>query len=110
MPTPTLTTYSQIFTAASNGTISLTGALNVESFNTINFMVNQLPAKDVKMTVSCVIGKISGQTIAQVVSSYPLVNEDQIHTVPVIGPEFSITLTGAPPKTAVPIEAWVFLH
>ena len=110
MATPTLTTYSQTFTAGSNGVVSLTGILNVESFNTINFMVNQLPVTNVKMTVSCVIGKISGQTIAQAVASYPLVNEDQIHTVNVIGPEFSITLTGAPPNTAVPIEAWVFLH
>jgi hypothetical protein len=110
MTTPAFTTYIQTFTAPNNGIIPLTGALNVESFNTINFMVRQLPNINVKMTVLCIIGKISGQTIAQTVASYPLPNEDTIHTVPVTGPEFSITLTGAPPNTAVPIEAWVFLH
>lgn len=110
MATPTLTTYSQTFTTESNGTIPLTGILNVESFNTIHFMVSQLPAANVKMTVSCVIGKISGETLAQTVASYPLPNEDPIHTIAVIGPEFSITLTGAPPNIAVPIQAWIFLH
>ena len=63
------------------------------------------------MTVVCDIGKITGETLAQTVGQFPLGTTAQIHTFDVIGPEFSGVLTGGgPPSTAVPIQAWVFLH
>ncbi len=64
----------------------------------------------VNMTVSCNIGKITGQTLAQTVAQFALGTAGQIHTINVIGPEFSVVLTGGPANTEVPIQAWVFLH
>jgi hypothetical protein len=64
----------------------------------------------VSMTVNCEIGKLSGTTLGETVATFPLGTAGQIHSFNVIGPEFSVVLTGGPATTDVPIQAWVFLH
>jgi|SRR5271166_480383 len=110
MATPVLNTYFQTFKTDNLGQIFLTGILNVENYNAINVEIIQWPHAAVNMSVLCDIGKISGQTLAQTVAQFPLGTAGQIHTFSVIGPEFSIVLTGGPANTDVPIQAWVFLH
>jgi hypothetical protein len=47
--------------------------------------------------------------LAETVGQFPLGTAGLIHTFDVVGPEFSVVLTGGPPKTKVPIQAWLFL-
>jgi hypothetical protein len=110
MSTPQLNSYFQTFKTDHLGQIFLTGILNVQAFNSINFEIIQWPHAAVNMTVMCNIGKITGQTLAQTVAQFPLGTAGQIHTFSVIGPEFTVVLTGGPANTDVPIQAWVFLH
>jgi hypothetical protein len=110
MAAPQLHTYFQTFKTDHLGQIFMTGILNVEAFDSINVDIIQWPHAAVSMTVLCDIGKISGQTLAQTVAQFPLGTAGQIHTFNVIGPEFSVILTGGPANTDVPIQAWVFLH
>ena len=110
MAAPVLKTYFQSFKTDNLGQVSLTGILNVEEYNSINVEIIQWPHAAVSMTVLCNIGKITGTTLAQTVAQFPLGTAGQIHTFGVIGPEFSVVLTGGPPITDVPIQAWVFLH
>jgi hypothetical protein len=88
----------------------MTGILNVEAYSKVNVEIIQWPHVGVTMTVVCYMGKITGQTLSQVVAQFPLGTGGQIHTFDVIGPEFSVVLTGGPANTDVPIQAWVFLH
>lgn len=110
MAAPVLHTYFQSFKTDNLGQIFLTGILNVQDFNSINVEIIQWPHAAVSMSVSCQIGKISGQTLSEAVAQFPLGTTAQIHTFNVIGPEFSVVLTGGPANTDVPIQAWVFLH
>lgn len=110
MAAPVLKTYFQSYDTDNLGQIFLTGILKVETHNSISVEIIQWPHIAVNMTVSCDIGKISGQTLAQSVAQFPLGTAGQIHTFSVIGPEFSVVLTGGPANTSVPIQAWVFLH
>jgi hypothetical protein len=110
MAAPVLHSYFQTFKTDNLGQIFLTGILDVKHFNSINVEIIQWPHAAVSMTVSCDIGKITGQTLAQAVAQFPLGTAGQIHTFDVIGPEFSVVLTGGPANTDVPIQAWVFLH
>ncbi len=110
MAAPTLTKYFSTFKTDSLGQIFLTGIINVEPYSQINVEIIQWPHVAVSMTVSCDIGVITGTTLAQTVGQFPLGTAGQIHTFGVTGPEFSIILTGGPPTTDVPIQAWVFLH
>lgn len=110
MATPVLHNYFQTFKTDKLGQIFLTGIINVEGFSSINVEIIQWPHVGVTMSVTCDIGKISGQTLAQSVAQFPLGTTAQIHTFPVIGPEFSVVLTGGPANTDVPIQAWVFLR
>ncbi len=104
-----LKTFFQTFTTDQLGQIFLTGPLNVEAFSKVNLQI--LAEAAVNMTVECDMGKISGETLAQPVGQLALeLSDPQIHTFDVIGPEFSVALTGGPPNTDVPIQAWVFLH
>lgn len=110
MATPQLHTYFNSLKTDKLGQIFLTGILNVEAYNSIDVEIIQWPHAAVNMSVSCDIGKISGQTLAQTVAHFPLGTTGQIHAINVIGPEFSLVLTGGPPNTDVPIQGWVFLH
>ena len=110
MANPTLNTYNQSFQTSSVGMVSVTGILNVEAYNTINLEIVAGPHAPAGMTVQCIFGQISGETLAQVVSQFPLGSATEIHTFNVVGPEFNLELVGGPPNTAVPIQAWVFLH
>ena len=110
MSTPVLHTYFQTFKTDKLGQIFLTGILDVRKFNSVNVEIIQWPHAAVNMTVSCDMGKISGQTLAQTVGQFPLGTAGLIHTFNVIGPDFSVVLTGGPANTDVPIQAWVFLH
>jgi len=110
MASPLLNTYFSTFKTDNLGQIFLTGILNVEAYNSISVEIIQWPHAAVNMSVTCDIGKISGQTLAQAVAQFPLGTAGQIHTFNVVGPEFSIVLTGGPANTEVPIQAWVFLH
>jgi hypothetical protein len=110
MATPVLKTYFDNYKTDNLGQIFLTGILNVKSHNSVNVEIIQWPAAaGVNMTVQCDMGKISGSTLAQTVGQFPLGTAAQIHTFNVIGPEFSMVLTGGPANTEVPIQAWVFL-
>jgi hypothetical protein len=88
----------------------MTGILNVEAYNKVNVQIIQWPHAPVSMTVSCMMGKINGETLAQTVGQFPLATAALIHTFDVVGPEFNLVLTGGPPATSVPVQAWVFLH
>ena len=110
MATPELKTYFQTFKTDGLGQIFMTGILNVEAYGKVGIEIIQWPHVAVSMTVSCMMGKLSGQTLAQTIAQFPLGTAGQIHVFEVIGPEFSVVLTGGPPKTDVPIQAWVFIH
>jgi len=56
------------------------------------------------------MGKISGVTLSETVGQFPLGTTAAIHTFNVVGPEFNLAITGGPPNTDVPIQAWVFLN
>jgi hypothetical protein len=110
MATPTLETYFQSFKTDNLGQIFLTGILDVQAYNSIDLEIIQWPHAAVSMTVLCDIGKLSGTTLGQTIAQFPLGTAGQIHSFDVIGPEFSVILTGGPANTDVPIQAWVFLH
>jgi len=110
MATPILKTYFQNYMTDNLGQIFLTGILSVEEFNSINVEIIQWPHAAVNMTVMCNMGKISGQTLAQTLATFPLGTSAQIQSFNVIGPEFTVVLTGGPANTNIPIQAWVFLH
>jgi hypothetical protein len=104
-----LNIFFQTFTTDQLGQIFLTGILNVEAYRKVNLQMT--PQAAVNMTVVCYMGKLSGETLAQTVGQFALeITDPQIHTFEVIGPEFGVWLTGGPPNTDVPIQAWVFLH
>ena len=105
-----LNTYFQTFKTDNLGQIFMTGILDVQAYNKVHVEIIQWPHAPVNMSVSCSMGKLSGSTLGQTVGQFPLGTAGLIHTFDVIGPEFSVILTGGPPKTDVPIQAWVFLH
>jgi hypothetical protein len=110
MAQPDLKTYFQTFKTDHLGQIALTGILDVKAYTKVNFEIIQWPHVAVSMTVQCFMGKLSGSTLGQTVDHFPLGTTGTIHTYEVIGPEFNVFLTGGPPNTDVPIQAWVFLH
>lgn len=110
MATPKLLTYFQTFKTDPLGQIFITGIVDVKDYNKVNVEIIQWPHAAVAMTVSCDMGKLSGTTLAQVVGQFPLGTAGTIHTFNVVGPEFSVILTGGPASTDVPIQAWVFLN
>jgi len=110
MAAPQLNTYFKTFKTDHLGQIFMSGILNIEAFNKVNVEITQWPHAAVNMTVMCNMGKITGQTLAQTVGQFPLGTAGQIHTFNVVGPEFTVVLTGGPPDTDVPIQAWIFLN
>ncbi len=110
MAAPQLNTYFKTFTTDRLGQIDVTGILNVEAYRKVSVEITQFPHVAVSMTVSCAMGKLSGVTLAQSVGQFALGTAGQIYTFEVVGPEFSVLLTGGPPNTDVPIQAWVFLN
>lgn len=110
MAAPKLTTYFKTFTTDPQGQVFMTGIVNVAPYGSVNLEIVQWPHAAVNMTVTCYIGKLSGSTLGQTVGQFPLGTAGQIHTFDVIGPEFNVVLTGGPPKTKVPIQAWLFLQ
>lgn len=107
---PELKTFFQTFKSDHLGQIFLTGILDVKHFNKVSVEIIQWPHTPVQMSVQVMMGKISGTTLSQLMEQFPLGTTAQIHAYDVIGPDFSVVLTGAPPNTDVPIQAWVFLH
>ena len=107
---PVLKTYFQTFKTDHLGQIFLTGILDVSRFNKVSVEIIQWPHTAVQMNVLCDMGKISGSTLAQTVAQFPLGTTAQIHAFDVVGPDFSVVLTGGPANVDVPIQAWVFLH
>jgi hypothetical protein len=105
-----LKTYFKKFKTNQVGDIDLTGILNVVDYRKVNVCVIQGPHEPDIMTVECRMGKLSGQTLCQVVGQFPLRAAPHVHTFDVVGPEFSIDLTGGTHYTNVNIQAWVFLH
>jgi hypothetical protein len=109
MPTPQLTTYFEDFETDAHGQIFMTGPVDVSQFAKVNLQVTQFPHA-AAMTVTCFMGKISGDTLSQVMATFPLGTTGRIHSFQVIGPEFNVVLTGGPPNVSVPIQAWLFLN
>ena len=107
---PELKTYFQTFKSDHLGQIFLTGILDVKHFNKVSVEIIQWPHTPVQMNVQVMMGKISGSTLSQLMEQFPLGTTARIHAYDVIGPDFSVVLTGAPPNTDVPIQAWIFLH
>jgi hypothetical protein len=103
-------TYFQTFKTDHLGQIFMTGTLNVEAYSKISIEIIQWPHVAVSMNVLCDMGKITGPTLAQTVAQFALGTAGLIHSFDVIGPEFSVVLTGGPANTDVPIQAWVFMH
>jgi hypothetical protein len=110
MPASQLNTYFQTFKTDNLGQIFMTGILKVDAYNKVNVEIIQWPHAAVSMTVVCSMGKLSGETLAEAVGQFPLGTTASIHAFPVTGPEFSVVLTGGPPNTDVPVQAWVFLN
>jgi hypothetical protein len=110
MAQPQVKTYFKKFTSDAQGQIFMTGPLDVSTYEKIDVEIVQWPQAPVKLTAKCAIGKISGETLAEEVASFPLSGSGKIHSFDVVGPEFSVVLTGATPKATVPIQGWVFLH
>jgi hypothetical protein len=110
MPAPRRIDYFRTFTTDPLGQIFMTGIVNVAPYNTVNLEIIQWPHAPVTMSVTCMMGKITGSTLAEELEHFPLGTVGHIHSYDVIGSEFSAVLTGGPPKTKVPIQAWLFLH
>ena len=110
MAAPKLITYFQTFKTDALGQIFMSGILDVSTYNQVNVEIIQWPHAAVSMAVSCDMGKLSGSTLAQVVGQFPLGTDGIIHTFNVVGPEFSVVLTGGTATTNVPIQAWLFLR
>ena len=102
MTTPKLHTYFETFKTDNLGQIFMTGILEVKDHNKVNVEIIQWPHAAVSMNVACDMGKISGTTLAQTVGQFPLGTTGVIHAFSVVGPEFSVVLTGGPPNTDVP--------
>jgi hypothetical protein len=103
-------TFFDTFTTDNLGQIFLTGVIDVQEYGKVHLEIFQWPTIQADMTVSCVMGKISGETLAQEIEQFPLGANPIIHTFEVIAPEFTVNLTGGTPATEVPIQAWVFLN
>lgn len=110
MPRSRLTTYFESFETDAHGQIFMTGPIDISEHGKVNLQITQFPHAAVSMTVNCVMGKVSGTTLTQVLASFPLGTTGPIHSFEVIGPEFNVVLTGGPPNVAVPIQAWLFLN
>jgi hypothetical protein len=112
MTTPVLKTYKKKFTSDAHGRVRLTGAgaLDIKEFSQADLEIVNFPNPLPNLMVSVYMGKISGWTLAQVVETFPLSGSTVIHTYPVIGPEMTVWVLGAPPNTDVEIQAWVLLH
>jgi hypothetical protein len=109
MPTQ-LNTYFVTEETDGLGQIFVTGILNVEQYNKVNVEIIQGPGAPTGMNVTCYMGKISGETLSQIVGEFPFGTATQIHTFEIVGPEFSLVLSGGPANTPVAIQAWVFLN
>lgn len=111
MATPLVKTYFKTFKTDRLGQIFMTGILNVKAYDKVSLEIVPGPgAPALSMTVQTTMGKLSGTTLGHTVDSFPLSPKTAIHAYDVIGPEFSVVLTGGPANTNVPIQAWVFLH
>ena len=110
MAGPQLTTYFRSFETDVHGQIFMTGPVDCSEHAKVNLQITQFPHTAVTMTVNCVMGKISGETLSQVLAAFPLETSGPIHSFDVIGPEFNVVLTGGPPSVSVPIQAWLFLN
>jgi hypothetical protein len=110
MPAPVLNEYFSTYTTDALGQIFLTGVVNVQAYSEVSLEIIQFPHAAVSMSVVCTMGKISGTTLAEDIAQFPLGTAGQIHSFDVVGPEFSVVLTGGPASTSVPIQAWLFLH
>ena len=110
MAAPKLVTYFKTFTTDALGQIFLTGIVDVSAYSQVNVEIIQWPHAAVTWLEKTLVQIPSGSTLAQVVGQFPLGTAGLIHTFNVIGPEFSVVLTGGTPTTDVPIQAWLFLR
>jgi hypothetical protein len=102
-------TYFKSFKTDHLGQIFMTGILQVHDYHKVH--VEIVPEGSApNMTVRCMMGKISGTTLSQEVGQFPLATAPVIHSFEVLGPEFSVVLTGGPPNVDVAIQAWVYLN
>jgi len=80
MAAPKRTDYFKTFTTDPLGQIFMTGIVNVAPFNTVNLEIIQWPHAPVTMTVNCMMGKITGSTLAETVEQFPLGTAGHIHS------------------------------
>jgi hypothetical protein len=105
--------YFRTFTSDKFGQIELTGILGIEAYHTVNLEIvagYKDQVRDLRVMVN--MGKITGTTLSESIDHFTISVTDiiHIHTYPVIGPELAVWVLGAPPHTAVDIQAWVFLN
>lgn len=110
MATPQVKTYFKKFASDQHGQIQLTGILNIKPFDKVDLEILNFPNPLPNLTVAVHMGKISGSTLSQEVEHFALGGPTLIHSYEVIGPDLAVWVLGAPPKTDVDIQAWVFLH
>lgn len=110
MADPKLLTFFNPFTTNAQGNIFLSGIVDIRPYRQVDLEIIQFPGSVPNLTVTVMMGKISGSTLAQTVGTFPLGSPAKIHTFTVVGPEVSVVLEGGPPNTAVNIQAWLFLH
>ena len=110
MATPQLLTFFKPFTTDAQGSILLSGIIDIKDYRQVDLEIVQSSGNGPNLTVSVYMGKISGTTLSQVVGTFPLGSAASIHTFNVIGPEINVVLAGGPANTVVSIHAWLFLH
>ena len=106
-------TYFRSYTADALGQVFLSGILDIRPFRRVHIEITQFPTKIAGLTAHVIMGKISGQTLAQEIDTFVLQPNQAgavIRSYEVKGPDFSIVLDGAPANKLVGIEGWIFLN
>ena len=102
------TSFFQTDTTDGLGQIFLTGPMDARGYSKVSIEIVQFPTTVSGLSVNVAEGKISGATLAQVIDVFPLSSSAKIHSYEVMGPEFSLVLTGGPANAQVALQAWVY--
>lgn len=106
-----LLSYTAPITTDAGGFLDLTGIQSLDGFTKLYLAIILVspPPAGLPLTVTLQMGKISGSTLSENITGFPVSNTVNIRTFPVIGPEFILFLNGNR-NTTYKIEAWVYLQ